>query len=186
MNNVKYDDILDIDETDKKIIELLQIDPEITHTEIAEKVHKSQPAVGARIIKLKRKHLLTPAIGSEFSKLELKLARIDVAVKNAEEMWAKFTRCPYVVNCFKMTGEYNMSLEVVAPNLKTIDQFIDNCLRKEDGITSIRSNFIIDTLRKYVVPLSFAIEKYENHGCGLECQGKLTREELKSILSSES
>ena len=50
---MKYDDLLEIDDTDKEIIELLQENPDITHSEISEKVHKSQPAVGARIIKLK-------------------------------------------------------------------------------------------------------------------------------------
>ena len=87
---MKYNELLQIDDTDKEIIELLQKNPSITHNEIAEKVHKSQPAVGARIIKLKRKFLLTSRIGSEFDKLNLKLARIEIVAKNVQELWEKF------------------------------------------------------------------------------------------------
>ena len=43
---MKYDELLDIDDTDKEIIKILQEDPELTHQEIADKIHKSQPAVG--------------------------------------------------------------------------------------------------------------------------------------------
>jgi Lrp/AsnC family transcriptional regulator, leucine-responsive regulatory protein len=181
---MKYDDVLDIDETDKKIIALLQNDPEMTHSDIAEKVHKSQPAVGARIIKLKRKHLLKEIIGAEFKELDLKLARIDIFAKNVPTLWKRFYDCPYITNCFKVTGEYNLSVEIVAPDVKSIDLFVDNCLRKEESIINIRTNFIIDSMRKYIVPLSFEIEKYELYGCSFECGGGINKNELVEILNS--
>ena len=53
-----------------------------------------------------------------------------------------------------------MLIEIIAPNVTTIEKFIDSCLRKDKSIVDIRVNYIIDSLRKYVVPLSFEIEKY--------------------------
>ena len=41
-----------IDEVDKSIIELIQKEPTLTHTEIAKKVNRSQPTIGTRIRKL--------------------------------------------------------------------------------------------------------------------------------------
>ncbi|MHA1775176.1 MAG: Lrp/AsnC family transcriptional regulator [Promethearchaeota archaeon] len=181
---MKYDDILEIDETDKEIISILQKNPDTTHSVIAEKVHKSQPAVGARIIKLKRKFLLTETIGANFKKLDLKLARVEISAKNVEELWNKFEKCPYVINCFKMTGIFNLMIELVAPNVRTIDNFVDTCLRKDPIIKDIRVNFVIDSLRQYVIPLNFEIEKYEEHGCNFECGGKLYKKDLNELLNS--
>jgi Lrp/AsnC family leucine-responsive transcriptional regulator len=180
---MKYNEILEIDDTDKEIIELLQKNPDITHSEIAEKVHKSQPAVGARIIKLKRKHLLTTRIGAEFDKLSIKLARIEIAAKNVSDIWEKFGKCPHIINCFKMTGDYNLMIEIVAPNVKSIDRFVDECLREDPSIIAIRSNFVIDTLRTYVIPLSFDVERLEEFGCSYECGGPLNKKDLEKLLN---
>ena len=39
----------ELDQIDKQIIQILNEDPNLTHTKIAEKVHRSQPTVGNRI-----------------------------------------------------------------------------------------------------------------------------------------
>lgn len=181
---MKYDEILEIDDTDKAIISILQEEPDTTHSVIAEKVHKSQPAVGARIIKLKRKNLLAESVGAEFDKLDIKLARIEISAKSVEEIWERFQSCPHVINCFKMTGIFNLMIEIVAPNVRTIENFVDSCLRKDPLIKDIRVNFVIDSLRKYVVPLNFEIERYEDHGCSYECGGSLYKKELKELLNA--
>ncbi len=181
---MKYNDMLKIDETDKKIISILQEDPETTHSAIAEQVHKSQPAVGARIIKLRRKHLITESVGAEFNKLDIKFARIELSTKNVSDIWKRFDKCPHVINCFKMTGEFNLMIEIIAPNVKTIESFVDTCLRKDPLILDIRTNFVIDSLRKYVVPLYFEIEKYDESGCSYECGGPMTQKEFKILMNS--
>ncbi|TFF92852.1 MAG: winged helix-turn-helix transcriptional regulator, partial [Promethearchaeota archaeon] len=38
--------VLEIDEVDRNIIELIQKKPNLTHTEIAKQVNRSQPTVG--------------------------------------------------------------------------------------------------------------------------------------------
>ena len=45
-----FKEILGIDDDDYKIIEMLEKDPSVTHSDIAREIEKSQPAVGARII----------------------------------------------------------------------------------------------------------------------------------------
>jgi len=82
---LRYNEILDIDDTDKMIIELLEENPEMTHSAISEKVNKSQPAVGARIIKLKRKFLLSEVVGAEFNKLDVKLISLTPNIKEKTE-----------------------------------------------------------------------------------------------------
>lgn len=182
---MNYDQLLDVDATDKKIIELIQENPELTHSEIADKVHKSQPAIGARVIKLKRKHLLTQQVGAEFKEVDIKLARIDIAARNVVDLWDRFGKCPYVINVFKSTGDFNLMIEVAAPDVKTIDAYVDSCLRTDPDVSAIRVNFLIDSLRTYIVPISFEIEKFGD-GCSMECGGKMSKSDIMELLKSKS
>ena len=111
--------------------------------------------MGARVIKLKRKNLLSQVIGAEFDKIDVKLARIDISAKNVDALWERLRDCPYISNCFKMTGDYNIMIEIIAPSVKTIDHFVDTCLRKDPDILAVRTNFIIDSIHRYVIPISF-------------------------------
>ncbi|MHA1350914.1 MAG: Lrp/AsnC family transcriptional regulator [Promethearchaeota archaeon] len=46
---------LKLDDIDRKIITLVQDDPNLTHTQIAEKISRSQPTVGMRIKSLRKR-----------------------------------------------------------------------------------------------------------------------------------
>jgi len=62
---------INLDEKDKKIIFLLQENPFLSQNEISEKVNLSQPAVGARIKKLRKKGFLSYAVGINPKKIGL-------------------------------------------------------------------------------------------------------------------
>ena len=51
-------EILYMDEIDKKIVKILQNRPNISHTDIAKKVNRSQHTVGLRIKRLMKAELL--------------------------------------------------------------------------------------------------------------------------------
>ncbi|MCK4780271.1 MAG: AsnC family protein, partial [Candidatus Lokiarchaeota archaeon] len=76
-----FSDLLSIDEADKKIIEMIEENPDITHSDIAKEIEKSQPAVGARILKLERKHLLTKQVGFNIKKVDIKVAIVYISTK---------------------------------------------------------------------------------------------------------
>jgi len=50
--------VFNIDQIDKNIIEIIQREPMLTHTEIAKKVNRSQPTIGMRIRKLEKAGVL--------------------------------------------------------------------------------------------------------------------------------
>ncbi|MHA1646229.1 MAG: Lrp/AsnC family transcriptional regulator [Promethearchaeota archaeon] len=178
-----YNQILGIDNTDKKIIELLQENPEITHSEIAKKVNKSQPAVGARIIKLKRKFLLSEQMGAVMNEIPIKYAKVELQAKNVKDLWIKFSRCPNIINAFKITGKYNILVEVVAPSVQMIDKFIDNCLRKDPSVMDVQTTYIIRSLHPHILPLSFNIDQFATVGCNIDCRKPITKDNLQYILN---
>ena len=77
----------EIDEIDKNIIEMLQSKPSITHSEIAKKLDRSQPAIGARIKKLEDKGILATQIGVNFNQIDiLNLIKVEISTSNPNEI----------------------------------------------------------------------------------------------------
>jgi len=84
-----FKELLNIDDDDYKIIEMIEKDPDITHSQIAIEVEKSQPAIGARIIKLERKNLLTKQVGFNIKKVDIKVAIAFISTKDVEAVVKK-------------------------------------------------------------------------------------------------
>ncbi len=168
-NLTTFSEFLGIDETDKQIISLLQDNPDMTHSAIADKVGKSQPAVGARIIKLKRKNLLSTQLGINFKEVPVKLAKVEISTKNVKAVLDKVERCPLLINCFKISGSNNLMVLISAPNISLIDEIVDLCFRSDPNVSSVTTNFIISAVRDFILPVSFDIERYRDFGCGPGC-----------------
>lgn len=181
-----FGSLLDIDETDKQIITLLQDNPDMTHSDIADKVGKSQPAVGARIIKLKRKNLLATQLGVNFKEVDLKLVKVELSTRKVNAVLEKMSQCPMIINCFKISGENNLCILLGAPDIRTIDEIVDRCLRSDPNVDSVSTNFIISAVKKLVLPISFKIEHFREYGCGPDCF--LNRDPVESLqdLTSKS
>jgi DNA-binding Lrp family transcriptional regulator len=174
---------LKIDDVDKMIISLLQENPEMTHSDISEKVNKSQPAIGARIIKLKRKHLIETQIGADFKEIDIKLAKIEMLTKDVSSILEKIEHCPFVINAFKTSGNTNLCAMICAPEIQIIDKMVDLCFRSDEKVISVNTNYIISAVKKLVLPLNFDIERFDEFGCGKNCLIKAGKaEELQKLI----
>ncbi|NTV24041.1 MAG: winged helix-turn-helix transcriptional regulator, partial [Nanoarchaeota archaeon] len=67
---------LGLDEKDVKLISLMMDDPQISQSEIAEKLSLSQPSVFVRLQKLRKKGLIESTFGLSFSKTGLFVSRV--------------------------------------------------------------------------------------------------------------
>jgi len=166
MAKVSFDKRLGIDQADKKIIEMLQEDPEITHSEIAEEVGKSQPAIGARILKLERKNLLAKQVGADLSKIELHVAIVQISTRNVEEVIDKIKGCPFINYIFKTSGEFNLTVFLVAPDLEVLENVVDAWFRDDENVLNVKTSIIIAVEKKFVIPLNFHMELFDRHACG--------------------
>jgi len=166
-----FKEILGIDDDDYKIIEMMEQNPDITHSAIAREIEKSQPAVGARIIKLERKHLLTKMVGFNAKMVDLKVGIVFVATKDVETIVSKIKKCPFVNHAFKISGEFNLLCFVAASDLQTIEKLVDLCFRKDPNVINVKTNILIDSIHDFVIPIDFQIEKFDFHSgnCGPDC-----------------
>ena len=148
-----------LDETDRKILSLLQADCRLTLTEVADKVGLSVSPCHRRIkrmeengVVLRYAAVVDPrAVGLPVSVfVSIKLERQKEAdlerFAKAIQSWRE------VVECYLMTGPRDYLLRVVVPDLIAYEQFIKQKLTRLDGIASIESSFALDQI-KYSVAL---------------------------------
>jgi DNA-binding Lrp family transcriptional regulator len=182
-----FKEILGIDEDDYKIIEMLEKDADVTHSKIAREIEKSQPAVGARIIKLERKHLLTKQVGFNLKKVDIKTAIVFVSTKDVEVVVNKIRQCPFVNHAFKISGEFNLLCFIAASDLQTIEKLVDLCFRKDPNVINVKTNIVIDSVHDFVIPIDFQIEKFDYHSnvCGPNCNLNVNLPKYKFDISGE-
>ncbi len=169
MKKKNFETILGIDEDDKKIIQMIEKNPTITHSEIAKEIDKSQPAVGARIIKLERKHLLSKQVGFNAKKVDIKIAIVFISTKDVDKIVDKIEKCPFINHAFKISGEFNLLCFIAASDLQTVERLVDVCFRKDADVINVKTNVIIESIHDFVVPIDFLIEEFDGKYCGPNC-----------------
>lgn len=127
---MKYNNI---DETDLKILRLLQNDARMPVKTIAEKIFASAPTVSARIESLTERGIIkgyyTEIDTSVFENVIKSYIDIEVSPERKEELYEFLRNSPQVVECDRVTGEYSLLVKVVLKNTVEMDRFI-NALQK--------------------------------------------------------
>ena len=172
MKKKSFNELLSIDDADKIIIEMIEKNPNITHSAIAKEIEKSQPAVGARIIKLERKHLLTKQVGFNVKEVDIKVAIVYISTKDVENVVEKIKNCPFINHAFKISGEFNVLCFIAASDLQTIEKLVDLCFRRDPNVINVKTNILIESIHDFVVPIDFTIEKFDGRYCGPGCNIK--------------
>lgn len=171
---------------DKKIITLMQDDPRITTEEISEVVGKSKAIVGNRILKLERKGILSNEIGINMTTANAVMAIVEISARSSSKVLENMQQCPLVVNAFRKTGNSSITAIFAADKLSSLDNFINRCFRGNPLIKKIETNYVLDTMHKFVVPLNLEINKITQFGCPLKCGMKHSEEQqLKSLIDQK-
>jgi len=160
-----------IDEVDKSIIEIIQKEPMLTHTEIAKKVNRSQPTIGMRIRKLEKAGVLIFQAGINVKTMDLLLARVEIQTIQPDETFKLVKSCPHMLNAFRLSGTSNLSIIVVSNKLAHIDEIVNHHFRKDPNVKEVYMDIITDVTNDFILPFDF---NFEN--CGLtskkDCCGK--------------
>ncbi len=186
MKKKSFNELLSIDDADKKIIEMIEKDPDITHSDIAKEIEKSQPAVGARIIKLERKNLLTKQVGFNIKKVDIKVAIVYISTKDVDDIVHKIENCPFINHAFKISGEFNLLCFISASDLQTIEKLVDLCFRRDKNVINVKTNILIESIHDFVVPIDFQIEDFDGRYCGPGCSLQENLPRFKFKLEKDS
>ena len=176
-------DKLKLDDIDRRIITLVQEDPNLTHTQIAEKINRSQPTVGMRIKKLEKEGILQFQPGINFRKVDLFLATVELNTKHPNEVLDMARFCPFMLNAFRLSGAHNICILLASSKLEKLDNIVNYHFRSDPGVQSVSMNMITEIAKDFILPVDF---ESENHlptleaGCGEKCKYKMAQ--LKGLV----
>ncbi|MFX1325458.1 MAG: Lrp/AsnC family transcriptional regulator [Promethearchaeota archaeon] len=147
-----------IDEIDCRIMDLIQKEPTLTHTEIAEHVNRSQPTIGMRLSKLQRIGVLKFQAGITLKNEDLCFVRVDIQTINPPIIFNIVKSCPFMLNGFRLSGTMNFSIIITGTSYKEIEKVINHHFRDNSDITFITMEIIVDVADDLVLPLNLNSE----------------------------
>jgi Lrp/AsnC family transcriptional regulator len=163
---------LKLDKTDRKIITLLQENPKVTHSEIAEKIKRSQPTVGMRIKKLTKKGILRIQPGINFKKVALILATVEITSRNPRDIIKMVRSCPFMLNGFHLSGDHDVFIFLASSKLEKLYNIVDYHFRKNPEVDSVSMEIVTEIAKDFVLPIDLEAERLNptsGKGCGEEC-----------------
>lgn len=159
-----------IDQIDCRIMDLIQKAPNLTHTEIATHVNRSQPTVGMRIKKLENIGVLKYQAGINIKVADLCFARAEIQTKNPRSAIDIVKVCPFMLNAFRLSGDSNVSILLVGLSFKDIDHIVNCHFRNDPNVINVHIDIIADVVNDMVLPIDLNLEygqlQINNCSCG--------------------
>ncbi|MBD3194419.1 MAG: winged helix-turn-helix transcriptional regulator [Candidatus Lokiarchaeota archaeon] len=147
------DDDYELDEIDRQIIEIVEENPNISHTDIAEKVERSQPTIGMRIQKLKENGILQFQAGLNLKVADMIYARVEIQTEKPKELLEEVRGCPYILNAFRLSGKINVSVLMANSRIAHLDDIVNHFFRDNPKVKKASMNIITEIVNDFVLPI---------------------------------
>ena len=146
---------MNLDKTDKKLLELLQEDAKQTNKQLALQLNLSTTAVYERIKRLERAEIITKYIGiinhKAVEKSFVVLCHIKL-VQHTKEYLTKFEseilELDEVLECLHVSGDYDYIIKIYVKDMDAYREFMVTKLTTIRHIGSTHSTFVISEIKK--------------------------------------
>jgi len=142
------------DRTDRRILRLLQTEPEITAALIGEKIGASQATVWRRIQAMRDSGLIPPQLVTLDRKKAGFNAMVFAQVKlnsqgraNLSAFSEAMRSFPEVLECYVMMGNIDFLLRIVAADIEAYERFFFEKLSAVPGIQEITSSIALSEIK---------------------------------------
>ena len=143
-----------IDETDRKIIELLQHDAKQNVKELAEQLHITKTPIYERIKRLEREGIISNYVAlvdkEKISPYIIVFCAVSLDVQKADFI-AEFNRqvleIPQVVECYLTGGVFDFILKVIVKDLNAYNEFATGKLATLPNVSQIQSSFVLTEVK---------------------------------------
>lgn len=143
-----------LDNTDKKILEILQDDARITNLELANRVGISPPATLERVKRLElngviKKYvaLVDPAKVSKGTFALVSVALMIHQIPSIDSFTKQINKLEEVLECYHITGSDDFMLKIAVENIEQYEKFILNKLTKIKGVSKVTTNIVLSTVK---------------------------------------
>jgi Lrp/AsnC family transcriptional regulator len=149
---------VDLDQTDRRILEWLQNEPGINASELGEKISLSQSAVWRRIQRLRDEGVI--------KEQPVKIDREKVGLNTMVFAHVKLTshgrgnladfsdavrEFPEVLDCYVVLGNVDFLLRIVTEDIKAYEQFFFEKLSQLPGIQEVNSSIVLSDIKHTTV-----------------------------------
>ena|SRR5713101_6952034 len=138
-----------VDETDRKIIAILDRDASLTYKEIAQRLHMNESTVRKRILVLKEKRVIKFVVTIDTSQVGLKAEAslgVDVEPSKMLAVGKKIPNIQGVRMLFNTSGEHDFLVVIWTSDRETLSKIIDQ-VSAIDGVTKVYPSFLIERLK---------------------------------------
>jgi Lrp/AsnC family transcriptional regulator, leucine-responsive regulatory protein len=149
-----------IDETDRRILELLQEDARISNAEIARQVNLASSAVFQRIRKLEERSIIrgyTTRLNAKSLGYGL-VAFVQIKTAfgaKAEEVTRQLASIPEVFECHRVVGEDCFFLKVRVTDPESLEDLLDHKIQPLPAVASTRTTIVLSTGKEnFSLPLN--------------------------------
>lgn len=143
-----------IDDTDKKILKLLQNNSQLTYKDIAEKINLSLTPVHDRIKRLEKAGIIEKYVSILNKKKLGKSLTVYSQVtlikqtKEVSEIFDKeISKLPEVLECNFVSGSFDYLLKIIVPDMEAYHTFHQQKLSVINGVTLINSFFVMSEVK---------------------------------------
>ena len=143
-----------LDETDIRILRLLQENCRLTIKELAAKVARSPTPVYERVRRLEQEGyirgyvaLLDPDKLRRGFVVFCNVKIRELCREKAERFVDRIRTIEEVTECYNISGGFDYMLKIMAPDMAYYRDFILNVLGTLDNISAIESTFVMETLK---------------------------------------
>ncbi len=151
-----------LDDTDRKILRILQRNSDLTVKELAAKLHLSTSPTFERQKRLERDGYIERymAVVNPHKVGNGIMVLCNIRLKqHSQELIQEFMdvvqNLEEITECYNTSGDYDFLIKVYAHDMKSYQQFMLNTLGTIDCIGSLHSIFVIDeTKNTHAVPIS--------------------------------
>lgn len=143
---------MQLDKINRKILSILQQDARITNQDLAEKVNLSPSSCLNRVRKLEQQGLIGPYLGvvdlATLCRSVTVIATVSLKDQSTDAFRA-FQQAaqdiPEVVECYIVSGTFDIFLRIVAPDMNRYNEINDRLLDLQPGKVNISSHVVLST-----------------------------------------
>ena len=133
------------DNTDEKILGFLRDDSRESFVVIGKKLKLSESAVRRRVKNMVNNGIIEKFTIEEHNASAIVLVSVDSSI-DTSKVSVKLTKLNAVKTVYEITGQYDISVIIKAPNITEINACIDD-LRKITGVIDTNTVIILRTIR---------------------------------------
>lgn len=149
-----------MDNTDKKLVSILQANGRTSLSEIGKTLGMSHVAVSKRLDKLVKSNLIRISAGINSEAMDTKVLFLGLETESmevAEKIQKKYANCPRVLMFAPVTGTYNIFAMMIAEDTWSLESILGTCsMRTEPGIRKSETWFGNAPLVPQFLPLDLA------------------------------